>query len=188
MIVMEYEIRSYIGTRKYQEDAADVCITEKGLFAVVCDGIGSRKSGGESSRLTVEYFTEHFRKDFSENFPQFISKAAQKIDEELNERYGSECGTTAVAVYIKENEVYWFSVGDSRLYMIRGGKMKQITTDHNYGYVLKLRRQKNIILLQMMFRVSVPNLPGNCFQKAVKIFYERHGPLQNSIMNPESYL
>lgn len=140
-----YEIRSYIGTRKVQEDAADCCMNEKGLFAVVCDGIGSKSQGGASSQMAVRRFIEIYKNEYNRQFPRFVSEAAKRIDKEVNENYGTGCGTTAVAVYIKEYELNWLSVGDSRLYIIRDGRMKQITTDHNYRYVLELRKQKNII-------------------------------------------
>ena len=139
------EIRSYIGTRSVQEDSADFCETENGLFCAVCDGIGSRKDGGASSRLAVQRFTEYFKAGFGGSFPSFITEAADRIDREVYETYGSGCGTTAVTVCVKGRELWWLSVGDSRLYIFRGGRLKQITTDHDYSYVLELRLKKGII-------------------------------------------
>ena len=40
-------------------------------------------------------------------------------------------GTTAVVTAIKDNQLYWASVGDSRLYIYRDGLLRQITTDHS---------------------------------------------------------
>ena len=40
-------------------------------------------------------------------------------------------GTTAVVTAIKDNQLYWASVGDSRLYVYRDGLLRQITTDHS---------------------------------------------------------
>ena len=142
---MECEIRSYIGTRKQQEDAAACCETEQGLFCAVCDGVGSRKEGGSSSKLAVRRFTELFKKGFEGGFPAFITSAAEQTDREVFEAFGSSCGTTAVTVCIKGRELWWLSVGDSRLYILRSGRLKQITTDHDYSYVLDLRLKKGII-------------------------------------------
>lgn len=142
---MKYATRSYIGTRKVQEDCADSIVTENGIFAVVCDGIGSRSDGGASSRMAVECFLEEFRNGYSGSFPQFITKTAESVDRRVYERFGNNCGTTAVAVLVEDNKLYWLSIGDSRLYIIRGGRIRQMTTDHNYQYVLDLRRQKNLI-------------------------------------------
>lgn len=139
------EIRSYIGTRSYQEDSADKCETEKGLFVVVCDGIGSRAEGGASSRLATERFLEYFRTRFKENYPSFIVDAASRIDDEVYKTYGEGCGTTAVTAYVSGSGLYWLSVGDSRLYILRDRKLTQITTTHNYSYVIDVRLRKKLI-------------------------------------------
>ncbi len=142
---MNCEIRSYIGTRSYQEDSAAKCETDKGLFCVVCDGIGSRKDGGASSKLAVDCFIEMFKAGFSESFPEYITKVAEKTDRKVYESYGSGCGTTVTAVCVKEKNLSWLSVGDSRLYILRNGRLRQITTDHDYAYVLRRRLEKGII-------------------------------------------
>jgi len=139
------EIRTYIGTRQIQEDAAGYCITEKGLFSVVCDGVGSREKGAESSQMAVQLFIEKFQTSTFENYPNFIINLASEIDEKIFQAYKDKSGTTAVTAYISQNELYWFSVGDSRLYILRKGRLKQITTDHNYSYVLSVRKNKQMI-------------------------------------------
>ena len=37
-----------------------------------------------------------------------------------------------VACIAEDNRLYWASVGDSRIYIIRGNEMRQVTRDHNY--------------------------------------------------------
>lgn len=142
---MQCEIRTFIGTRTVQEDCADQCSTDNGLFVVVCDGIGSRSDGGASSKLAVSRFIERFRQFDGNDFPGFILHAASDIDSEVYSTYGENCGTTAVCAYICDNKLYWLSIGDSRMYILRDGRLKQITTDHNYRYVLDLRLKKGII-------------------------------------------
>ena len=41
-------------------------------------------------------------------------------------------GTTATLLHITGNEALWAHVGDSRLYLLRGDVMQQITRDHSY--------------------------------------------------------
>ena len=65
---MQCEIRSFIGTRSVQEDCADQCRTDCGLFVTVCDGIGSRSDGGASSRLAVQRFIERFKEHKNVSF------------------------------------------------------------------------------------------------------------------------
>lgn len=45
---------------------------------------------------------------------------------------GKGSGTTLVAVIAENNRLYWASVGDSRIYILRGRDMIQVTRDHNY--------------------------------------------------------
>lgn len=142
---MHCEIRSYIGTREYQEDSAGKCMTENGLFAVVCDGIGSRSRGGESSAAAVEMFIESFKKIDPDRFPSEMLKEAQRIDESIYSSFGRNSGTTTVMAFVRGTELYWLSVGDSRLYLIRGDRMKQITSDHNYRYILDRQRSSGAI-------------------------------------------
>ena len=40
-------------------------------------------------------------------------------------------GTTVTGAVVRKGTAYWFHVGDSRLYLLRDGKLEQITTDHN---------------------------------------------------------
>ena len=40
-------------------------------------------------------------------------------------------GTTAVVTAVNGDQLYWASVGDSRLYVYRDGLLRQITTDHS---------------------------------------------------------
>lgn len=42
-----------------------------------------------------------------------------------------------VGVYCRKNLLYWVSVGDSRIYIIRGGQIVRQTRDHNYRLLLK---------------------------------------------------
>ena len=45
---------------------------------------------------------------------------------------GKGSGTTLVAAIAENNRLYWASVGDSRIYILRGRDMIQVTRDHNY--------------------------------------------------------
>ena len=87
---MRCEIRSFIGTRARQEDAAEKCETDRGLFVAVCDGIGSRPEGGAPSSLAAGRFAELFKTEYTENYPAFIVDAANRIDDEVT-------GSTATA-------------------------------------------------------------------------------------------
>lgn len=142
---MQCEIRSIIGKRKEQQDYAEYCVDKKGMFVVVCDGIGSRADGGASARTAVEMYLEIYKKSEFDNFREFIIKATEKVNKTICDEFGKQCGTTVVLVQVSGDNLHWLSIGDSRLYIKRGGKLRQITKDHTYSYVLDTQLDKGLI-------------------------------------------
>ncbi|MBQ9231049.1 MAG: serine/threonine-protein phosphatase [Prevotella sp.] len=57
----------------------------------------------------------------------------------------SEMGTTLVAVAYYEGKYYWMNCGDSRLYRLRDGKMRQLSTDHSLNTLKGEKRHSNVI-------------------------------------------
>ncbi|SFC28436.1 PP2C family protein-serine/threonine phosphatase [Ruminococcus albus] len=142
---MQCEIRSIIGTRKEQQDHAGCVRDEKGMLAVVCDGIGSRADGGASAKTAVDMYTDLFLKTDFGSFAEFIVSATEEINEVIRRDYGKDCGTTVVLAFVSGDSLQWLSVGDSRLYIKRGRKFRKITNDHNYKYILDVRMKKGLI-------------------------------------------
>jgi protein phosphatase len=54
-------------------------------------------------------------------------------------------GTTLACVAIIDNDLYWASVGDSRIYIVRGDEMVQVTEDHNYGMILSQKVKQGLL-------------------------------------------
>jgi len=135
-------MKSVIGTRNEQQDQAFEMANDSGVVAVVCDGMGGLENGRVASVATVEKFKELFgKKDPKEPFPEFFLNTIDVLDEfvyHLNNRGGERvrAGTTIVAAAIEKNDLYWLSVGDSRLYILRGEEFVQVTRDHNYFFHL----------------------------------------------------
>lgn len=142
---MRLEKRTYIGTREEQQDHADIFSDERGTLAIVCDGMGSVENAELSAKEAVSEYIRLYRESDFKEYPAFGIKAIESIDCGLHEKYGKKCGTTFVSVYISENKLYWVSVGDSRLYIQRDGKLTQITCDHNYRYILDKRLENGLI-------------------------------------------
>jgi protein phosphatase len=49
-------------------------------------------------------------------------------------------GTTLCAVYIREGKMNWLSVGDSKIYIFKGGKFICLTNEHNYMYLANMNK------------------------------------------------
>lgn len=156
----EYKIAvgmvSDIGARKTQQDAAIVSNDQnrKKTLAVLCDGMGGMQGGERASNICSEMIYNDFcdmeEKKGIDDYNSFLRNELIKADEEvasLRDSTGREIrsGTTAVAVVIDKDNMFWASAGDSRLYIIRDNTIFQITKDHNYMMeLMKLVRLNRI--------------------------------------------
>lgn len=106
---------------------------------VVLDGIGGSNSGEVASKLAGEKVIEYIKENF-ENGKRNIDtvamavKYANKCVYEMNkkDKIYKDMGTTIVLLYVEQNEAYYISVGDSRIYEIYNGHMVQLSEDDTY--------------------------------------------------------
>ncbi len=123
--------------------------SEKTCLCIVCDGMGGARGGEEASRLASETFAQVIdrfitpyigqkEKGFSVNdVKKAMKKALMYANEAVYEASKADphlrgMGTTLVAALIIGNNVFCLNVGDSRMYFMKGAKIKQITKDHSY--------------------------------------------------------
>lgn len=129
---------SILGSRKEQQDALFLDVGEADVFAVVCDGMGGLADGHQASEMAIQTLIKLYRqKDRAESFHQFFTNAVDQLDEAVyllskNGGSGKRSGTTIVSAAVEKDQLHWFSVGDSRLYLIRDEEIVCATRDHNY--------------------------------------------------------
>jgi PPM family protein phosphatase len=107
-------------------------------LAVVADGIGGESSGERAANLAVETIAESVRESRGDDFPRILEaafgRANQAVFEEgQREEHKRGMGSTAAAALVCRDRLYVASVGDSRAYLVRGGKAVQLTSDHTWG-------------------------------------------------------
>lgn len=138
---------SGIGQRENQQDSAFLYIDDTAVYAVVCDGMGGLSGGAEASAVAVQS-AEHSWNEYlaqpSES-PDWMANAIISADftvYELKDENGEQlkAGSTFLSVCLRENQMYWASVGDSRIYLFRDSEAVQVTTDLNYSYILSQQR------------------------------------------------
>lgn len=130
-------VRSALGTRSYQQDFVVLLTGKEGLMAAVCDGMGGLKGGERASRTAAMLLCDDYRGQRPADIPRFLRAEAAKMDERVAALTGEDGGplkggTTVVSVVIQGSTLYWLSVGDSRIYLLRGERMQAVTRDHNY--------------------------------------------------------
>jgi len=109
---------------------------------VVADGMGGHSSGELASSMAVEfaekYILEH-RELFSSE--ESVLSTIKELMEEANtvifnraaeSQLNFGMGTTFITAVMLKDKMYVGHVGDSRVYLIRDGKIEKVTTDHSY--------------------------------------------------------
>lgn len=140
-----YEIgaSSILGTRSYQQDYGYFYTGKREVLAAVCDGMGGMEGGERASRTAIEQLAEDFHKrEEIRNVPEFLTQEARRMNQAVNSLKNKKGqplrgGTTLVAVYCRDNQMYWVSAGDSKIYIIRGQKLRSLNREHNYRLTLK---------------------------------------------------
>ncbi len=130
-----------IGDRSSQQDSIAIRTLKNDnnelnhLVAVICDGMGGYECGDVASNYVANKIATEY--DFSENaidyFERIVYESNEDVIEIINEMTDDgKGGTTLIGVIIKENKLTYINVGDSRLYILRGEDLIQISTDQNY--------------------------------------------------------
>jgi PPM family protein phosphatase len=108
------------------------------LFAVA-DGVGGMDLGEVASSTAVSALIEEFEKAQSgamliSLLPRLIQFANSAVhDRTLSPEYrGKRMATTLVACALRHDQAIVSHVGDSRCYLVRNGKAKQVTQDHTW--------------------------------------------------------
>lgn len=138
-----FGISSVIGNRASQQDAAAVSdmqiqdFNSKKWLAVLCDGMGGMEGGEQASTLCVTKLIGLFETLGDTSIPQFYRNSLVDIDtdvatlKDVNGNY-LRAGSTLVSVVIDGSNLFWGSVGDSHIYIIRGKEMVRVNAEHNY--------------------------------------------------------
>ena len=129
------------GGREKNEDRMGYCYTrDAGLFALA-DGMGGHPEGEVASQLALQTMAAMFQRDAKPKLAdplRFLHDAIMAGHHQLL-RYATEKAlmdtprTTIVACVLQGNTAFWAHCGDSRLYLVRGGKLIARTRDHSYS-------------------------------------------------------
>jgi serine/threonine protein phosphatase PrpC len=126
------------GNRATNQDRLAVLERENTVLLVVADGLGGKSGGEIAAQALVDTLSEIFKKI---RLPikqpqQFLTNALHKahfavIDAGKKQDPPVNPGTTAVVCLVQEGHTWWAHVGDSRLYLFRGGVPIYRTRDHS---------------------------------------------------------
>jgi serine/threonine protein phosphatase PrpC len=136
-----------MGMREQQEDSFSFSNPENeslvrhgGFLGIVADGMGGMAFGREASQIAQKTFLRSYEaKSHQQSIPEALkgalkqaNQAVLSVIEEKGMQKGA-VGTTLSAAVIHDGNLYWISVGDSRIYLYRREKLFQVTQGHTVG-------------------------------------------------------
>ncbi len=117
--------------RRINEDAY-VELEDIGLW-VVADGMGGHAKGDVASRIIVESFNDINKPASMNEFAFIVKDRLKKANSRILECVTPDqmMGSTVVAFLVYKREWRCIWAGDSRAYLMRDGRLIQISHDHN---------------------------------------------------------
>ncbi|MCC7188827.1 MAG: serine/threonine-protein phosphatase [Anaerolineales bacterium] len=117
------------------------------LFAVLADGIGGHRAGEVAAELAVNHIVDVVAKSDGHQVRRTLEDAVADASNAIAAHSASNdnlkgMGSTCATVWIVGDRLYTASVGDSRIYLLRGGKIQQLSVDHTW---IQEALEKNII-------------------------------------------
>ncbi len=125
--------------RKNNEDAVRL-LSEDGVV-VLADGMGGHKAGEVASEMAVQRIADFLVDQLQQGaddsnpvqawLPQAVAEANRAIFE-MSQQFITHTGmgTTVVAGLFTRNRLFYAHLGDSRLYLLRNGRLTLLTRDH----------------------------------------------------------
>lgn len=120
---------------KYVKPADPPVLKDKGVLAIVADGMGGHRGGEFASQMAVDIIHQRYYVQAQQDPPKSLKEAFMEANTSIYQRSVetpalSGMGTTATALVVLSNRMYLAHVGDSRLYRLRDGKLECLTEDH----------------------------------------------------------
>ncbi len=135
---MEIKSYGYTDQGHYRQRNEDALLVqpERGLW-VVCDGMGGHQAGDYASRTIVERLGEIDLPARVGGMVNTLKTSLLECNSQLREYARShelgQIGSTVALLVIHLDRAMVLWAGDSRVYRLRNGKLRQMTEDHSYA-------------------------------------------------------
>lgn len=133
---MSFNFFTNIGNSRKNNEDSYLIMEPQNIKAIlaVADGMGGHNAGEIASKIAIDTINE-FSFDFEKDIVDQIEMAVKKANKNIfnysaeNDKY-NDMGTTLTLSIIKDKNLYFGHVGDSRIY-VYDNQLKQITKDHS---------------------------------------------------------
>lgn len=108
---------------------------EDAVVLAVSDGMGGAEAGEVASALVVQSLREammNAKGDWDEATKKAVEKANRAVWDASKEPGKKGMGATVTAVCVHKDQAHIAEVGDSRAYLVRNGRIRQVTRDQSF--------------------------------------------------------
>jgi PPM family protein phosphatase len=107
------------------------------ILAVLSDGIGGHRAGEVAAEIAVERISARVAESRLHHPTALLKDAVVEASEDIRKMAQSDAarqgmGATCVAALIIGKRLFAVTVGDSRLYLMREGGIRKLSTDHTW--------------------------------------------------------
>ncbi|MEJ2012553.1 MAG: protein phosphatase 2C domain-containing protein [Anaerolineales bacterium] len=107
------------------------------VAAVVSDGIGGHQAGEVAAQITVETVLKQLKRFAGGDPAALITDAVLEANRAVSDAASSSAdqsgmGATLALVMVVGSQLYTATVGDSRIYLLRDKRLRQISIDHTW--------------------------------------------------------
>ncbi|CAM9971109.1 unnamed protein product [Phaeothamnion confervicola] len=129
---------SRVGARSYNQDRVGHWYTRDSLLLVLADGMGGHLMGEVAAQIAVDTLAASFQAEAKTRLPDpdlFLYRSVGRIHAAIDDHtrkldLPDSPRTTLVACVVQDGHAWWTYVGDSRLYLLRRGRVVTRTRDH----------------------------------------------------------
>jgi serine/threonine protein phosphatase PrpC len=163
---VEYAELSLQGGRDSNQDRVSVAVAEEAALLIACDGMGGHAEGERAAEVAQQTVVERFWQSGQPlldplGFLHLALGAAHANVVGLAPRLPIEMrprATCAVCV-VQQTSAYWAHIGDSRVYHLRAGQVRERTRDHSH---VELLMREGVISAGQMQNHPMRNFVESC--------------------------